>query len=150
MMRMMRGKRVKEKRVLQKRNNWTYLISNETDIEEAVRCTMLIAGRIGFRDTISCMIGTAVSELARNIYRYAKMGGVIHILELRRGTKPGIQIVATDNGPGIKDIRKAMQDNYSTTAGSLGIGLPGVKRFMDEFKIKSGQGTRVTIRKWVK
>ncbi len=132
------------------RNNRTCRISDEADIEEAVRWTMLIAGRIGFRDTISCMIGTAVSELARNIRRYAKTGGAIHISELRRGGKSGVQIVATDNGPGIKDVKKAMQDNYSTTAGSLGIGLPGVKRFMDEFKIKSGKGTTVMVRKWVK
>ena len=139
---------MKQKRIL--RNNWTCLISNEVDIEEAVRCTMLIAGKIGFRDTVCCMIGTTVSELARNIHRYAKTGGVIHIAELRRGRKSGVEIVATDHGPGIKDIRKAMQDNYSTTAGSLGIGLPGVKRFMDEFKIKSGKGTTVVVRKWVK
>ncbi len=137
-----------QKRAL--RNNWTCLISNEATIEEAVRCTMLIAGKIGFRDTVCCMIGTAVSELARNIHRYAKRGGAIHISELRHGKKSGVEIVATDDGPGIKDIKKAMQDNYSTTVGSLGIGLPGVKRFMDEFKIKRGKGTTIIIRKWVK
>jgi serine/threonine-protein kinase RsbT len=145
---MKRTKSAKQKRVF--RNNRTCLISDEADIEEAVRCTMLIAGRIGFRESSSCMIGTAVSELARNIHRYAKTGGAIHISELRRGRTSGIQIVATDNGPGIKDIRKAMQDNYSTTTGSLGIGLSGVKRFMDEFKIKSGKGTTVMVRKWAK
>ncbi len=145
---MTRTKSKRRKRIF--RNNRTCLISSEADIEEAVRCAMLIAGRIGFRDTVCCMVGTAVSELARNIHRYAKTGGAIHILELRRGRKSGIQIVATDNGPGIKDIGKAMQDNYSTTAGSLGIGLPGVKRFMDEFKIKSGKGTTVMVRKWAK
>ncbi len=111
---------------------------------------MLIAGRIGFTKTICCMIGTAVSELARNIYRYAKKGGTIRISELRRRRVSGVQVVAKDDGPGIKDIKKAMQDNYSTTAGSLGIGLPGVKRFMDEFSIKSGKGTTIMIRKWVK
>lgn len=131
-------------------NDQTCRISDEADIEKAVRITMLIAARIGFRDSISCMIGTSVSELARNIYRYAKTGGVIHISKLRRGKKSGVQIVATDNGPGIKNIRKAMQDNYSTMAGSLGIGLPGVKRFMDEFKIKSGKGTIVMVRKWTR
>ncbi len=144
---MMRTKSPKQKRIF--RNDQTCLISNEADIEEAVRHAMLIARRIGFRDTISCMIGTSVSELARNIHRYAKTGGAIHILELRRAGKLGVEIVAADNGPGIKNIKKAMQDYYSTTAGSLGIGLPGVKRFMDEFKIKSGKGTTVTVRKWV-
>src|SRR3989338_5097173 len=73
----MRRKSVKQKKIL--RNNWTCRISNEADVEEAVRCTMLIAGKIGFRDTVCCMIGTAVSELARNIHRYAKTGGAIYI-----------------------------------------------------------------------
>lgn len=144
----MKKKSAKQKRIF--RNNRTCRISDETNIEEAVRCAMLIAGRIGFGDTISCMIGTTVSELARNIHRYANTDGVIQISELRRGRKSGIQIVATDNGPGIKNIRKAMQDSYSTTPGSLGIGLPGVKRFMDEFKIKTGKGTMVMVKKWVK
>jgi len=94
------------------------------------------------------MVGTAVCELARNIQRYAKTGGTIHISELRRGGKKGVEIVAADNGPGIKHIKKAMQDHYSTMKGSLGIGLPGVKRLMDEFKIKSGKGTMVMVRKW--
>ncbi len=96
------------------------------------------------------MIGTAVCELARNIHRYAKRGGAIHISELRGEIRPGIEITATDDGPGIKDVRKAMQDNYSTTHGSLGIGLPGVKRIMDEFKIINNKGTTVVVRKWVK
>ncbi len=145
---MTRRKSAKQKRIIL--NNRTCLISDEADIEEAVRCAMLIAGSIGFRESNCCMIGTSVSELARNIHRYAKTGGAIHISELRRARKTGVEIVATDNGPGIKDIKKAMQDHYSTTAGSLGIGLPGVKRFMDEFKIKSGKGTTVMVRKWVK
>ncbi len=141
-------KSAKTKRVI--RNNRTCRIFYEADIEEAVKWTMLITDKIGFKDTVSCMIGTAVCELARNIHRYSKTGGAIHILELRRGRKSGIEIVATDNGPGIKDIGKAMQDHYSTTEGSLGIGLPGVKRLMDEFKIKSGKGTTVMVRKWSK
>lgn len=139
---------MKQKRIFP--NNRTCRISNEADIERAVGWTLLITARIGFKDTACCMIGTAVCELARNIHRYAKRGGAIHISELRRGRKSGVEITAADSGPGIKDIRKAMQDNYSTTHGSLGIGLPGVKRLMDEFKIKSGKGTTVTIKKWVK
>lgn len=140
-------KSAKQKRIF--RNDRTCLISDEDSIEKAVRCVILIAGRIGFGHTFCCMIGTAVSELARNIHRYAKTGGTIYITPVRRKRKLGVQITAVDSGPGIKDIKKAMQDNYSTTAGSLGIGLPGVKRFMDEFKIKSGKGTTVTVIKWV-
>ncbi len=137
-----------KKRVFQ--NKKTCRIYKEADIDEAVRCTMLIAGKIGFGETARCMVGTAVSELARNIHRYSKTGGMIHISEVRRGGKPGIEIVASDKGPGIKNLRKAVQDNYSTMAGSLGVGLPGVRRLMDDFKIKSGAGTTVIVRKWVK
>ncbi len=144
----MRKKSAKSKRVI--RNNRTCRIVDEADIEEAVKWTMRIACKIGFRDTESCMIGTAVCELARNIQRYATMGGVIRITEVRRARKSGVEIVAADSGPGIKDIKKAMLDHYSTLSGSLGIGLPGVKRLMDEFKIKSGKGTTILVRKWVK
>ncbi len=144
----MRKKSVKLTRII-----WidrTCRMVNEADIEEAVKWTMRITCKIGFRDTESCMIGTAVCELARNIQRYATTGGVIHITQVRRLRKSGVEIVAVDSGPGIKDIKKAMQDHYSTMKGSLGIGLPGVKRLMDEFKIKSGKGTTVLVRKWVK
>ncbi len=65
------------------------------------------------------------------------------------GTKRGIEVVATDDGPGISDVPLAMQDGYSTSGG-LGLGLPGVRRLMDEFDIVSrfGKGTTVTVRKW--
>ena len=75
-----------------------------------------------------------------------KEGNIIDRRAGRTITTKEAQVFAKD----IKDIRKALQDNYSTTSGSLGIGLPGVKRFMDEFKIKSGKGTTVVVRKWLK
>ncbi|MEN8711351.1 MAG: anti-sigma regulatory factor [Arenicellales bacterium] len=95
------------------------------------------------------MVATAVSELARNIYLYA-MKGEVTIRVLERETNKGIEIVAEDNGPGIADIGAAMKDHFSTSYG-LGLGLPGVKRLMDEFGIdtKRGVGTKITVRKWV-
>jgi serine/threonine-protein kinase RsbT len=132
------------------RNNHSYPISHETTIERVVTGTLWLSGKIGFKDTSRCMIATAVCELARNINRYANSDGVIHISKIKRNGVSGIEITASDNGPGIQDIDQAMQDGYSTTKGSLGVGLLGVKRLMDEFKIKSDKGTTVTIRKWVK
>ena len=97
------------------------------------------------------MIATAISELARNIVLYAKRGEVI----MRRIDNPyathtiGMLIIARDNGPGIRNIHDVLRDGYSTSGG-LGLGLPGIRRLMDDFTIESelGQGTTVTIRKW--
>jgi serine/threonine-protein kinase RsbT len=93
-------------------------------------------------------MATSISELARNIYLYAGKG-TITISPIERGGAIGLQITAIDAGPGIPDIRKALEDGY-TTSGALGAGLPGVRRMMDEFDIQSapGEGTRVVIVKW--
>jgi len=96
------------------------------------------------------LIATAISELARNIVMYAGQGEVIiRSVEISNGKS--IVIVARDNGPGIRSVEDALRDGYSTSGG-LGLGLPGVKRLMDEFAIESelGQGTMVTIKKWLR
>ena len=91
---------------------------------------------------------TAASELTRNMLRYAN-GGVSLIEIISRGRDNGIRLTFTDQGPGIADIAKAMQDGFSTGK-SLGLGLPGTKRLVNEFEIKSetGVGTTITIIKW--
>ena len=107
-----------------------------------------LAGEIGFGIVDQTRIATAVSELARNIYNYAAKGMVtIFVLE---GDRKGIQVICEDNGPGISDIDLAMTNGYSTSK-SLGLGLPGAKRLVDEFQIESevGKGTRITITKWL-
>jgi serine/threonine-protein kinase RsbT len=107
-----------------------------------------LASQCGFPSTDLAVIATAISELARNIVRYAVRGEII----LRRvddNGKRGVEVVATDDGPGIHDLTLAMQDGYSTSGG-LGLGLPGTRRLMDEFEIISdfGKGTTVTVRRW--
>jgi serine/threonine-protein kinase RsbT len=95
------------------------------------------------------MIGTAVSELARNILKYAHTGEIwLRHVEGPKGR--GIEIEALDEGPGIADTEAAMRDHVSTS-GTLGLGLPGVARLMDEFSLDSapGKGTRVKARKWL-
>jgi serine/threonine-protein kinase RsbT len=93
-------------------------------------------------------VATAISELARNIVRYAVRGEIILRLVQNDGKK-GIEVVANDDGPGIPDVGLAMQDGYSTSGG-LGLGLPGTRRLMDDFEITSdfGKGTTVTVRRW--
>lgn len=91
---------------------------------------------------------TAASELVRNMLRYAD-GGNILIEVVSRGRDSGIRLTFEDQGPGIADINQALKDGYSTGK-SLGLGLPGTKRLVNEFEIKSevGKGTKVTIIKW--
>jgi serine/threonine-protein kinase RsbT len=123
-------------------------IACDADIVSARQKGRDMAAQCGFPTTDLAVIATAISELARNIVRYATCGEVI----LRRvddhGTR-GVEIVAVDEGPGIADLTLAMQDGYSTSGG-LGLGLPGTRRLMDEFEILSrfGKGTTVTVRRW--
>ena len=104
---------------------------------------------IGFGENICQMIATAVSELANNIIKYAGSGEIL-LTRITGGSQMGIEVIARDRGPGIEDIQKAMADHYSS-GNTLGLGLPGVKRMMDEFELTSepGKRTMVTIRKWL-
>ena len=91
---------------------------------------------------------TAASELARNTLRYGG-GGEAHLVHVNNGMRRGLQLVFTDDGPGIDDIPRALTDGY-TSGGGMGLGLSGAKRLADEFHITSapGAGTTVSITKW--
>ena len=91
---------------------------------------------------------TAASEILRNMLRYAN-GGKCIIEVVTSGRNNGVRVTFADKGPGIPDINLAMKDGYSTGK-SLGLGLPGTKRLVNEFDIQSkvGEGTTVTILKW--
>lgn len=123
-------------------------INSDSDIVAARQRGREVASLLGFTQTDATLIATAISELARNIVTYAKQGEIV-IRNVQLGDRMGIVVVARDNGPGIANISQAMQDGFSTS-GSLGLGLPGVKRLMDEFDIVSDpkSGTTVTIKKW--
>jgi len=120
----------------------------EADIVAARQRGRALALGIGFSPGDATLIATAISELARNIVTYAKRGE-IRLIPIELNGKRGLTVVAKDEGAGIPDIRQALQDGYST-AGRLGLGLPGVKRLMDEMEIVSevGVGTTVTAKKW--
>jgi serine/threonine-protein kinase RsbT len=123
-------------------------VSSDIDLVTARREGRVMAEQLGFSSSEATLVATAISELARNIVNYAKKGE-IHVSLVNDGMKRGIAIVARDGGPGIADIRLAMQSGYSTSGG-LGLGLPGVKRIMDEFDIVSapGSGTTISVTKW--
>lgn len=124
------------------------LIEGEGDIVRARRKVRAISKELGFSLTDITRIITAASELARNIYLYANHG-VMRWRKLERSSTIGLELVFADEGPGIPDIERAMQEGYSSRKG-LGMGLPGSKRLMDELEITSevGRGTVVTVRKW--
>jgi serine/threonine-protein kinase RsbT len=123
-------------------------IDCDSDIVAARQKGRELASQCGFPSTDTAVVATAISELARNIVRYAVRGEIILRLVQNNG-KRGIEVVAADGGPGIADIGMAMQDGYSTSGG-LGLGLPGTRRLMDDFEITSdyGKGTTVTVRRW--
>ena len=124
-------------------------IAKELDIVGARQTGRNIANDLGFSSVDQARIATAISELARNIYLYAKKGEIT--FQQVEGVAPvGGKLIAKDNGPGIKDISKSMIDGYSTSGG-LGAGLPGVKRLMDDFDIMSSdEGTTIHVIKWLR
>lgn len=124
-------------------------INKEVDIILARKEGRELARELGFNSVEQCRIATAISELTRNIIRYAGHGKVL--IRVILGRRKGIEITCSDEGPGIDDIEIALQDGYSTNRG-LGAGLPGTRRLMDDFEIQSAAdcGTTVIIRKWLR
>jgi serine/threonine-protein kinase RsbT len=125
-------------------------IAHEADIVAARQAGRELATRAGFSGSSLTVIATAISEVARNIVSYAGRGEVV-VSIVEDGQRRGISVVARDDGPGIADIPQAMRDGFST-GGSLGLGLPGARRLMDDFEIASqlGRGTTVMMRKWAR
>jgi len=125
-------------------------IRSDTDIVLARQQGRTLAATIGFSSTDATLIALAISELARNIVTYAHTGTVT-LCGASNAHAKGILIIARDNGPGIRNVNDVLRDGYSTSGG-LGLGLPGVKRLMDDFGIESeyGHGTVVTVRKWLR
>ena len=125
-------------------------VKSDTDILTARQQGKALASEAGFSLSDLTLIMTAISELARNIVTYAKKGEV-ELSLVEQGKERGIVVVARDEGPGIADIDLAMTDGYSST-NSLGLGLPGARRLMDDFEIvsKPGRGTTVTMKKWLR
>jgi serine/threonine-protein kinase RsbT len=125
-------------------------IDDELDILTARQNARELATALGFDAVRQTLIATAISELARNILKYAGCGEIVLRSAARNGTS-GVTVIATDEGPGIADLALAMTDGFSTDHG-LGLGLPGTKRLMDDFDLVStvGSGTVVTTTMWAR
>ncbi|OBG98070.1 serine/threonine protein kinase [Mycobacterium sp. E3251] len=124
-------------------------IDNSDDIVEARKAGHQLALDLGFSLTDVTMIATAISEIARNITSYAGRG-TVRVFAADRDGRKALVVRAEDQGPGIADIERAMEDGYSTGRG-LGMGLPGSRRLMDRLLVESalGRGTVVEMWKWV-
>jgi serine/threonine-protein kinase RsbT len=125
-------------------------IEREQDIVTARQAGRELAAALGFSSTDQTLLATAISEIARNIVSYAGKG-TIAVGRVDRDGRAGVVVIARDDGPGITDIELAMRDGYSTGK-SLGVGLPGTRRLVDEFELVSapGAGTTVTLKKWLR
>lgn len=123
-------------------------VSSDADVVAAREKGRELSARLGFSSIDLTLIVTAISEVARNILLYAREGEIVLRLD-EDGGRPGILVLARDEGPGIPDVEMAMRDSYSTGNG-LGLGLPGARRLMDEFEIRSevSKGTTIVMKKW--
>jgi serine/threonine-protein kinase RsbT len=123
-------------------------IAADVDVVQARLHGRELAAGAGFSTGDQTVIAAAISEIARNILMYAKRGEIT-LRMVPNGDRQGVEVIARDRGPGIRDIARAMQDGYSTSGG-LGLGLPGARRLMDEFEVTSvvGEGTTVKMTKW--
>lgn len=122
-------------------------LTKEIDLQTAtIRCRQF-ALNSGMEPIPTQKLATAVSELTRNVYKYAGCKGWVDMMLIEDESKGWVQVEVIDNGPGIDNLDLAMADNYSSS-GTLGLGLPGVRRLVDHFEIRStpGEGTRVCVR----
>jgi serine/threonine-protein kinase RsbT len=124
-------------------------IASDADVVIARQRAREMAGRLELTTTDQTLLATAISEVARNITTYAKRGEVQLSVVRDDGGRSGIQVIARDQGPGIENVELALQDGYTSGTG-LGLGLPGARRLVDDFRIETapGQGTTVTLVMW--
>ena len=124
------------------------IIRDDQSLTAAVLEATRLAKETGLSSVAAQQVATVTSELARNILKYAGRGQ-IELEGLEHKGRKGVRLMASDSGPGIEDIEQAMAEHYST-GGTLGLGLSGAKRMMDDFTVTSqpGQGTRVEAVKW--
>jgi serine/threonine-protein kinase RsbT len=123
-------------------------IESDADVVSARREARALAADLNFTSTDVTLLATAISEVARNITTYAGEGEIV-LSVVHRDDRSGIRVEARDEGPGIRDVERAMEDGFSTGTG-MGLGLPGARRLTDEFSIESrpGRGTTVIMVKW--
>jgi serine/threonine-protein kinase RsbT len=129
-------------------DDFRVVIESDSDLVEARAAARDLAARLGFSRTDATLIATAISEVARNIVVHVGHGAIL-MRPLYEDSRYGLEVIAEDNGVGIRDVQAALEDGYAGRGG-LGLGLPGARRLMDDFEIETDAdtGTRVTMKKW--
>ena len=124
------------------------IVASEDDVVLARRKVRRLAETLGFDQFAIAAITTATSELCRNILVHAEKGTAL-VEQIASAGRIGIRAEFRDDGPGIADIDRVLVGGYST-AKSLGLGVSGSRRLVDEFRIETivGRGTVVTVVKW--
>ena len=124
------------------------IVASEDDVVLARRKVRRLAETLGFDQFTIAAITTATSELCRNILVHAEKGTAL-VEQIANASRTGIRVEFRDEGPGIADIDRVLVGGYST-AKSLGLGVSGSRRLVDEFRIETivGRGTVVTVVKW--
>jgi serine/threonine-protein kinase RsbT len=127
----------------------TSTVADEFDVAGVVSMVNRFCADHGLSGVFAAHVATAASELANNLWMYAHRGGQVRVSLLTNPDRLGVELIASDDGPGIANLEQALTDGYSS-AGGMGCGLPGVRRLMDEFTIDSSpqRGTCVSARKW--
>lgn len=130
------------------RRDETFTLLSEQDVVRARQHARAWAVAIGFSLVEQTKIVTAASELARNAVEYGG-GGKLRMRWLVNSIRQGLRMDFVDEGPGIPNVREALEDGFST-GGGLGLGLSGARRLMSEFELDSapGKGTRVSVTRW--
>jgi serine/threonine-protein kinase RsbT len=123
-------------------------INSDADLVTARAAGRALAQRLGFPRPDPTLIATAISEIGRNIVVHGGRGEIV-LHSVEDANRFGLVVIATDEGPGIRDVEAALRDDYSGRGG-LGLGLPGARRLMDDFEVTTNAdtGTTVTMRKW--
>ena len=123
-------------------------IDADADLVTARAEARAMAERLGFPRPDPTLIATAISEIARNIVVHVGRGEIV-LRPVQEADRYGLEVIASDDGAGIRDVEAALRDDYSGRGG-LGLGLPGARRLMDDFELASDAdtGTTVTMRKW--
>lgn len=124
-------------------------VQRETDVPQVVAAAHQFCTAHGLSALAAAHVATAASELANNLWMHAQHGGCVSLRWLDMPQRSGVELCASDDGPGIADLALAMQEGWSS-GGGMGCGLPGVQRLMDDFCVQSapGQGTVVRAHKW--
>jgi serine/threonine-protein kinase RsbT len=126
-------------------------VTHEHDVAGVIAVASRFCTDHGLPRLFGAHVATAASELANNLWMHSARGGQVSLAVVESPSGRGVELTAADDGPGIADIGQALTEGYSS-AGGLGLGLPGVRRLMDDFEIHTapGRGTRVVARKWVR